>query len=58
MKIKRTITKKLGKTSLTQYEEAYIEKWVIDFGYDLNIIEIALKRTTFKSNLHLNISII
>ena len=49
-KIKKTITKKLGKTSLTQYEEAYIEKWVIDFGYDLNIIEIALKRTTFKAN--------
>ena len=50
MKIKKTITKKLGKTSLTQYEEAYIEKWVIDFGYDLSIIEIALKRTVFKSN--------
>ena len=50
MKIKKTIGKKLGKTSLTQYEEAYIEKWVIDFGYDLNIIEIALKRTTFKAN--------
>jgi len=50
VKIKKTIAKKLGKTSLTQYEEAYIEKWVIDFGYDLNIIEIALKRTTLKSN--------
>ena len=50
VKIKKTIAKKLGKTTLTQYEEAYIEKWVIDFGYDLNIIEIALKRTTFKSN--------
>ena len=50
MKIKKTIAKKLGKTSLTQYEEAYIEKWVIDYGYDLNIIEIALKRTVFKSN--------
>lgn len=50
VKIKKTIAKKLGKISLTQYEEAYIEKWVIDFGYDLNIIEIALKRTTFKSN--------
>ena len=50
MKIKKTIAKKLGKTTLTQYEEAYIEKWVIDFGYDLNIIEIALKRTTFKAN--------
>lgn len=50
VKIKKNIAKKLGKTSLTQYEEAYIEKWVIDFGYDLNIIEIALKRTTFKAN--------
>ena len=50
MKIKKNIAKKLGKASLTQYEEAYIEKWVIDFGYDLNIIEIALKRTTLKTN--------
>ena len=50
VKIKKTIAKKLGKQSLTQYEEAYIEKWVIDFGYELNIIEIALKRTTFKAN--------
>lgn len=50
VKIKKTIAKKLGKATLTQYEEAYIEKWVIDFGYDLNIIEIALKRTIFKAN--------
>ncbi len=50
-KIKKEIAKKLGKRSgLTQYEEAYIEKWVSDFGYDLNVIEIALKRTTFKTN--------
>ena len=49
--IKKTIAKKLGKRSgLTQYEEAYIEKWIYDYGYDLNIIEIALKRTTYKSN--------
>lgn len=50
-KIKNTISKKLGKyNGLTQYEEAYIENWVLDFGYDMNIIEIALKRTTFKQN--------
>ena len=50
-KIKNTIAKKLGKyNGLTQYEEAYIENWVLDFGYDMNIIEIALKRTTFKLN--------
>ena len=51
IKIKKSIAKKLGKHSgLTQYEEAYIEKWVNDFGYDMNIIEIALKRTTFRTN--------
>lgn len=50
-KIKKSIAKKLGKyNGLTQYEEAYIENWVLDFGYDMNIIEIALKRTTFKQN--------
>lgn len=52
MKIKKDIAKKLGKHSgLTQYEEAYIEKWVNEFNYDMNIIEIALKRTTFKANV-------
>ena len=50
-KFKKTIAKKLGKyNGLTQYEEAYIENWVLNFGYDMNIIEIALKRTTFKQN--------
>ena len=51
IKIKKLISKKLGKhNGLTQYEEAYIESWVVDFGYDMDIIEIALKRTTFKQN--------
>ena len=50
-KFKKTIAKKLGKhNGLTQYEEAYIENWVLNFGYDMNIIEIALKRTTLKQN--------
>ena len=50
-KYKKLIAKKLGKHSgLTQYEEAYIENWVLNFGYDMNIIEIALKRTPFKQN--------
>ena len=48
---KKIIGKKLGKyNGLTQYEEAYIENWVLNFGYDMNIIEIALKRTTLKQN--------
>ena len=50
VKIKKTIAKKLGKKTLTQYEEAYIEKWLLDYGYNLNIIEIALKRSVYKSN--------
>ena len=48
-KFKKTIAKKLGKyNGLTQYEEAYIENWVLNYGYDMSIIEIALKRTTLK----------
>ena len=51
MKIKKSIAKKLGKHSgLTQYEEAYIEKWINEYKYDMDIIEIALKRTTFRTN--------
>lgn len=49
--IAKTISKKLGLSrSLTQYEYAYIEKWVMDYGYSLDIIEIALKKTTSKAN--------
>ena len=49
--LQKTISKKLGITrNLTQYEEGYIEKWNMDFGYNLDVIEIALKKTTSKSN--------
>ncbi len=45
------ITKKLGLSrQLSQYEYNYIEKWVLDFSYTFDIIEIALKRTTSKVN--------
>lgn len=50
-KISKTISKKLGITrQLSQYEEAYIEKWTIEYNYSIDIIEIALKRTTSKAN--------
>lgn len=50
-KVKKSIVKKLGLSrQLTQYEEAYIEKWINDFGYNMPIIEIALKKTTSKAN--------
>lgn len=49
--LQKTISKKLGLVRhLSQYEESYIEKWNIDYGYNLDIIEIALKKTTSKSN--------
>ena len=47
----KSIAKKLGYTRpLTQYEQAYIEKWSLDYNYNLSIIEIALKKTTSKTN--------
>ena len=50
-KIKKSISKKLGfNRSLTQYEEAYIEKWLQEYNYGLDIIELALKKTTSKTN--------
>lgn len=49
--IAKTISKKLGLSrGLTQFEYAYIEKWHIDYGFGLDIIEIALKKTTSKAN--------
>ncbi len=49
--IAKTIAKKLGiNRNLTQYEYGYIEKWIIDYGFGMDIIEIALKRTTSKVN--------
>lgn len=49
--IKKAIVKKLGYNRfLTQYEEAYIEKWIMDYGFGLDVIEIALKKTTSKAN--------
>lgn len=49
--LQKTISKKLGLTRhLSQYEEGYIEKWNIDYGYNLDIIELALKKTTSKAN--------
>ena len=50
-KIKKSIAKKLGRFgNLTQFEEAYIEKWLLDYCFDLDIINIALKKTTSKAN--------
>lgn len=50
-KIKKSISKKLGLSrKLTQFEEAYIEKWIYDYHYNMDVIDIALKKTTSKTN--------
>lgn len=50
-KIEKAIQKKLGITRpLTEYEKAYIEKWIVDYSYSLEVIEIALKRSSSKSS--------
>lgn len=51
IKLKKSIAKKLGiSRQLTAFEDAYIEKWVDEFKFDMSIIEIALKKTTSKTN--------
>lgn len=49
--IKKKICKKLSiNRKLTEYEEAYIDKWVMDYGFAFEIIEVALRKTTSKTN--------
>lgn len=50
--IENSIKRKLRLTrNLNIYEEAYVEKWNITYGYGMDIIEIALKKNTGKYNL-------
>lgn len=42
------------KNAFTKYEEQYILKWVKEYGYSFDIIELALKKTTNISNPNLN----
>ena len=49
------ISKKLRlNRQLTEFEESYVKKWIIDYEYDLEIITLALKQTTSKSNFNFN----
>lgn len=51
--ISNSIKKKLRLSrNLTVFEEAYIEKWVINYEYNMDIIDIALKRSTAKYNIN------
>ena len=43
--VRGKIVKKLKlNRNLTEYEEEYVTKWVMDYGYNFEIIELALKR--------------
>lgn len=45
--IRLKIVKRLKrKDFLTEYEEEYIEKWIMNYNYGFDIIELALKKTT------------
>ncbi|OPX45766.1 replication initiation and membrane attachment [Ruminiclostridium hungatei] len=49
--IKGTIIKKLRlRRALTEYETEFVEKWVIEYKYNMEVIEIALKKTVGKTN--------
>lgn len=49
--ISNDIKKKLRLSrNLSVFEEAYVEKWNITYGYNMNIIDLALKKTTSKYN--------
>ena len=49
--MKKDISNKLGiYRPLTAFEEEYILKWTDEYKYDMNVIELALKRSVYKSN--------
>ena len=51
--IATSIKKKLRLSrNLTEYEMAYVEKWVINYKYEIEIIEIALKKSSSKANIN------
>jgi len=51
--IGKTISKKLNlNRQLSQYEEGYISRWNIDYGYNFDVIELALKKTTSKTSFN------
>jgi DnaD/phage-associated family protein len=53
--IRLRIIKKLKRRSpLTEFEEALIEKWIVDYKYNFEIIEYALKKTTGTSEPNFN----
>ena len=50
--IASSIKKKLRLSrNLTEYEMAYVEKWTVNYNYEMDIIEIALRKSSSKTNI-------
>ena len=50
--IKKEVANKLRiLRPLNSFEEEYISKWTEEYGYGINIIEMALKRSVLKSSV-------
>lgn len=50
-KMRSTIAKKLNiKRYFNEYEESIIKKWYFTYGYTMNIVEIALKKSVYRTN--------
>ena len=51
-KLSKEIAKKLHLSrNLTVYDEEYITKWTEEYGYDISIIELALKRSSSMNSI-------
>lgn len=49
--LKKDIANKLGiYRPLTAFEEEYIIKWTEKYNYNMDVIELALKRSVYKAN--------
>ena len=49
--LKKEISNKLGiYRPLTTFEEEYILKWTEQYNYNMDVIDLALKRSVFKAN--------
>lgn len=42
------------KGEMNKYQEAYVEKWMNEYGYDFDMIEEALKKTVNTNNASIN----
>lgn len=48
-----TISKKLNlNRPLSQYEEGYVSRWNVEYGFNFDVIEMALKKTTSKTSFN------